>query len=175
MAGWASGLIRQLQISKRREEVHKLPVSRGVESTERGWERHPLLPHCYTFISILTAARCSHFILIYVLHNIICLPENPVLLSGPPNILENFAQFISHLFCFWLLGGRPSPCLVTFSHQLTCYSTSAWMLGKCFSIFCVWLLVAFHIPCILIHVMYHANNCLVCHIFDPQYRQMVPG
>ena len=84
----------------------KLPVSRGVECTERGWERHPLLPHCYTFISILTAARCSHFILIYVLHNIICLPENPVLLSGPPNILENFAQFISHLFCFWLINGR---------------------------------------------------------------------
>ena len=106
LAGWASGLIRQLQISKRREEVHKLPVSRGVECTERGWERHPLLPHCYTFISILTAARCSHFILIYVLHNIICLPENPVLLSGPPNILENFAQFISHLFCFWLINGR---------------------------------------------------------------------
>ena len=32
-----------------------------------------------------------------------------------------------------------------------------------------------NIPCILIHVMYHANNCLVCHIFDPQYHHMVPG
>ena len=32
-----------------------------------------------------------------------------------------------------------------------------------------------NIPCILIHVMYHANNCLVCHTFDPQYHNMVPA
>ena len=31
------------------------------------------------------------------------------------------------------------------------------------------------IPWILIHVMYHANNCLVCHTFDPQYHHMVPA
>ena len=32
-----------------------------------------------------------------------------------------------------------------------------------------------NIPSILIHVMYHANNCLVCHTFDPQYHHMVPA